>query len=74
MKPSAIATIEDRLERPLEGRGGIAIAHRPSMTGRADRIAVPEAGRTGGIGPHDGIATASGPCSRLLKAQEIAAR
>ena len=47
------AVIERALDRVLEGRTAIIIAHRLSTAMRADRIAVVNDGRIVEIGPHD---------------------
>jgi putative ABC transport system ATP-binding protein len=66
---SVDAVTEVRISRALtrlsEGRTTIAIAHRLSTAGRADRVIVLDRGRVVEDGPHDVLVAAGGLYSRL---------
>ncbi|MEX2106255.1 MAG: ABC transporter ATP-binding protein [Solirubrobacterales bacterium] len=61
-------TIEKGLERLLQGRTAIVIAHRLSTVRRAGKIVVLEGGRIAEQGSHDELIAAGGPYSKLYGA------
>ncbi|HUB71757.1 MAG TPA: ABC transporter ATP-binding protein [Acidimicrobiales bacterium] len=58
--------VERALERLLEGRTAILIAHRLTTAMRADRIAVVEAGRVTEVGSHDELLAAGGRYAEMF--------
>jgi ABC-type multidrug transport system fused ATPase/permease subunit len=60
--------LERSLNRVLEGRTVIAIAHRLHTAAAADRVAVLEGGRVTELGSHADLLAAGGPYARLVHA------
>jgi ATP-binding cassette subfamily B protein len=62
--------VQDALDKLMEGRTTIIIAHRFSTIARADRIVVMEAGRIGQAGSHaELVGQDDGPYLRLMRSQ-----
>lgn len=61
--------VQAALERVMEGRTTMAIAHRLATVVNADRIAVLEDGRLIATGPHDTLLTTNPLYARLAKLQ-----
>ena len=57
--------MEDALERLMEGRTVVVIAHRLSTAERADRIGVVDAGGLVELGTHDDLVAAGGRYAAL---------
>ncbi|MFT3889244.1 MAG: ABC transporter ATP-binding protein [Arachnia sp.] len=66
--PALEVRIVKALERMLDDRTSITIAHRLSTAERADEILVMDAGRVVQRGPHAQLATKEGPYARLQAA------
>ncbi len=66
--------VERALDRVLDGRTAIIIAHRLATAMRADRIAVIEAGRLVELGSHDELVAAGGSYAEMFSLWEAAAR
>ncbi|WP_167043167.1 ABC transporter ATP-binding protein [Salinibacterium sp. ZJ454] len=65
LDPGAARSLESSLERVLEGRTVIAIAHRLHTAHDADRVAVMQAGRLVELGPHEELVASGGEYSAL---------
>src|SRR5579859_448281 len=63
------ALVQEALERLMQGRTTVMIAHRLSTVQRAHRIAVLEAGRLVGLGTHEALLAEGGLYARLYKMQ-----
>ncbi len=61
--------VQDALERLMDGRTTIVIAHRLATVRKADRIIVMDAGRIVEEGTHDVLSKAGGLYARLAKLQ-----
>jgi subfamily B ATP-binding cassette protein MsbA len=61
--------IEDAMERLLEGRTTLIIAHRLSTVRRADRLVVLDRGRVVEEGTHDALLARGGLYARLYQRQ-----
>jgi ATP-binding cassette subfamily B protein len=59
--------VERALDRLLEGRTAILIAHRLSTALRADRIVVVDDGRIVELGPHDELVAAGGVYAQMFE-------
>lgn len=67
------AAVQEALERLMENRTVIVIAHRLATIRGADRIAVLEAGRLVELGRHDELIDAGGTYARLCSLQQLGA-
>jgi len=67
------AVIQKAVERLLEGRTALVIAHRLSTVRAADRILVMHRGRVVEDGTHDTLLAAGGIYARLHRIQTAAA-
>ncbi|MFN6982794.1 MAG: ATP-binding cassette domain-containing protein, partial [Brevundimonas sp.] len=65
------ALVQAALERLMEGRATLMIAHRLSTVRNADRIYVIEAGRVVEEGPHVVLVARGGLYSRLARQQSL---
>jgi ABC-type multidrug transport system fused ATPase/permease subunit len=63
--PNAARSLESALERVLEGRTVVAIAHRLHTAHDADRVAVVRGGQIAEIGSHDELVASGGEYSAL---------
>ena len=66
--------IERALDRVLEGRTAVIIAHRLATAMRADRIAMIDDGRLIELGSHDELVALGGHYARMFATWEAAAR
>lgn len=66
--PGTEAIVESALEKLMEGRTVIAIAHRLSTSARCDRVGVVDDGRLVELGSHDDLVAAGGHYSELFEA------
>jgi ATP-binding cassette subfamily B protein len=65
LDPGTELLVEDALERLMEGRTVVVIAHRLSTAERADRIGVVDAGGLVELGTHDDLVAAGGQYAAL---------
>jgi ATP-binding cassette, subfamily B, bacterial len=65
LDPGTELLVEAALERLMEGRTVVVIAHRLSTAERADRIGVVDAGGLVELGTHDDLVAAGGPYAAL---------
>ncbi|MFT3707318.1 MAG: ABC transporter ATP-binding protein [Archangium sp.] len=70
LDPQSEREVQDALDRVLENRTAIVIAHRLSSITRAHQIVVLEAGKVVEEGRHDALLQRSGPFARLWNAQQ----
>ncbi|HEX6311189.1 MAG TPA: ABC transporter ATP-binding protein [Acidimicrobiia bacterium] len=68
LDPGTEQTVEHALERLMEGRTVVVIAHRLTTAARADRIAVVDDGRLAEFGTHDELLTREGRYASLYAA------
>lgn len=68
LDPGTERTVEHALERLMEGRTVVVIAHRLSTAARADRIAVIDDGRLAELGTHDELLGREGRYASLYAA------
>jgi ATP-binding cassette subfamily B protein len=68
LDPGTEAIVERALERLMEGRSVIVVAHRLSTVRRADRIAVVDRGRLAEVGTHDELVAHGGRYAALAEA------
>jgi ATP-binding cassette subfamily B protein len=66
LDPGTELLVERALERLMEGRTSLVIAHRLSTAERCDRVAVVQDGRLVEIGPHDELVAKGGPYAELF--------
>jgi ATP-binding cassette subfamily B protein len=66
LDPGTELLVERALERLMEGRTSLVIAHRLSTAERCDRVAVVNDGRLVEIGPHDELVAAGGAYAALF--------
>ena len=60
LDPGTEAVVEAAVERLMEGRTTIVIAHRLTTAARADRVGVVEGGELAELGPHDELVDIEG--------------
>lgn len=60
LDPGTEAVVEAAVERLMEGRTTIVIAHRLSTAARADRVGVVDGGELAELGPHDELLAIDG--------------
>ena len=65
------ALVQAALERLMQGRATLMIAHRLSTVRNADRIYVIEAGRVVEQGPHEALVAQGGLYARLARQQSL---
>jgi ATP-binding cassette subfamily B protein len=65
LDPGTEALVEHALERLMEGRTVVVIAHRLSTSERADRVGVVAGGRLVELGTHDDLVAAGGAYAAL---------
>jgi len=68
LDPGTEHDVEQALERLMEGRTVIVVAHRLSTAARADRIAVVDEGRLAELGSHDELVALGGRYAALYGA------
>jgi ATP-binding cassette subfamily B protein len=68
LDPGTEHSVEQALERLMEGRTVIVVAHRLSTAARADRIAVVDDGRIVELGPHEDLLRRGGRYASLYRA------
>lgn len=70
LDPGTEAVVEHALERLMNGRTVIVVAHRLSTVRRADRIAVVDHGELAELGSHDELVALGGRYATLASAWE----
>jgi ATP-binding cassette subfamily B protein len=70
LDPGTEALVEAAVDRLMEGRTVVIIAHRLSTAVRADRIGVVVGGQLVELGAHHELVTAAGPYSELYRVWE----
>jgi ATP-binding cassette, subfamily B, bacterial len=65
LDPGTEALVEAAVDRLLDGRTVVVIAHRLSTAARADRVGVVVDGRLAELGTHDELVAAGGHYTRL---------
>lgn len=68
LDPGTEAVVERALERLMQGRSVVVVAHRLSTVRRADRIAVVDGGRLAELGTHDELIAMGGRYAALAAA------
>jgi ATP-binding cassette, subfamily B, bacterial len=68
LDPGTERAVEQALERLMEGRTVVVIAHRLSTAARADRIAVIDDGRLAELGTHEELLRREGRYASLYAA------
>jgi ATP-binding cassette subfamily B protein len=68
LDPGTELTVEHALERLMEGRTVVVIAHRLSTAARADRVAVVDDGRVAELGTHEELLRREGRYASLYAA------
>jgi ABC-type multidrug transport system fused ATPase/permease subunit len=63
--------VQEAIERVMEGRTALVIAHRLSTVRRADRIVVMSAGRVVESGAHDELMAAEGVYHDMVTLQQL---
>ena len=63
--------VQAAIEKVMEGRTAVVIAHRLSTVRRADRIVVMSNGRLVESGTHEGLMAAKGPYSEMVGLQHL---
>jgi ATP-binding cassette, subfamily B, bacterial len=74
LDPGTERAVERALERLMEGRTVVVIAHRLSTAARADRVAVIDHGRVAEVGTHDDLIAGEGAYASLFAAWTAGAR
>ncbi|MDX2225988.1 MAG: ATP-binding cassette domain-containing protein, partial [Verrucomicrobiae bacterium] len=69
--PETEHEVLEALEKAIEGRTTVIVAHRLSTLRRADRVIVLERGRIVQTGTHDELMAAPGPYRRVAKLQLV---
>ncbi|MDP4834994.1 MAG: ABC transporter ATP-binding protein, partial [Ilumatobacteraceae bacterium] len=70
LDPGTEAEVEAALERLMQGRTTIVVAHRLSTVQRADRIVVVDQARIAEVGTHNELVTLGGKYAALARAWE----
>ncbi len=68
LDPGTEVIVEDAMERLMEGRTTIVIAHRLSTSRKADRVGVVAGGRLSELGSHDELVARRGHYAALYDA------
>ncbi|MEL7210289.1 MAG: ABC transporter ATP-binding protein, partial [Actinomycetota bacterium] len=68
LDPGTESVVEEALNRLMDGRTVIVIAHRLSTAARADRVGLVDEGRLAELGTHDELVAAGGAYARLYAA------